>query len=126
MKKMFLTILMILSLTNIVNAATNFIWTAPTTNVDGTPLTDLAGYKIYCGITSGAYPVTKDIGMLAADNIGKVTYPIANVLNIDITKVYYCVITAKDINGNESSYSNEVSVPLVGTAPSIPTVFGVK
>ena len=26
-------------------------WTAPTTNVDGTPITDLAGYTIYAGPT---------------------------------------------------------------------------
>ncbi len=29
-------------------------WDAPTTNTDGTPLTDLAGYKIYYGPTSGS------------------------------------------------------------------------
>jgi hypothetical protein len=28
-------------------------WDAPTTNADGTPLTDLAGYRIYYGTTSG-------------------------------------------------------------------------
>ncbi len=31
-------------------------WTAPTQNEDGTQLTDLAGYKIYWGTTSGNYP----------------------------------------------------------------------
>lgn len=126
MKKIFLALFIVLGLTSFVNAASNFVWTAPITNTDGTTLTDLAGYKVYCGLTSGAYPVTKDVGMLTADSLGKVTYPISNVLNVDITKTYYCVVTAKDINGNESSYSNEVSVPLVGIAPSTPTVFGVK
>ena len=31
---------------------------APTTNADGTPLTDLASLKLYLGKTSGAYTIT--------------------------------------------------------------------
>jgi ABC-type glycerol-3-phosphate transport system substrate-binding protein len=34
------------------NSAT-LTWDAPTTNVDGTPLTDLAGYKVYYGTSLG-------------------------------------------------------------------------
>ncbi len=126
MKKIFLTLLVCLSLASVVNAATNFVWTPPTTNVDSTPLTDLAGYKIYCGPNSGNYPTIKDVGMIATDSLGKVVYPIANVLVVDVTKTYYCVATAYDINKNESVYSNEISVPLVGIAPNAPATFGVK
>jgi hypothetical protein len=28
-------------------AEVQLTWTSPTTNVDGTPLTDLAGYRVY-------------------------------------------------------------------------------
>ncbi len=42
------------------NSAT-LTWDAPTTNVDGTPLTDLAVYKIYYGTALGNYKVV--IGM---------------------------------------------------------------
>jgi ABC-type glycerol-3-phosphate transport system substrate-binding protein len=42
------------------NSAT-LTWDAPTTNVDGTPLTDLAGYKVYYGTALGNYKVV--IGM---------------------------------------------------------------
>lgn len=126
MKKIFLALVMVLGVASFAVAASNFVWTAPTTNVDGTLLTDLAGYKLYCGLSSGNYPSIKDIGMLPTNIAGEVVYPIANMLNIDITKTHYCVVTAKDINGNESNYSNEVSIPLVGIAPNIPAAFGVK
>src|SRR5437879_13303921 len=31
-------------------------WTAPTTNTDGSPLTDLASYKVYYGAATGPCP----------------------------------------------------------------------
>jgi len=37
-------------------------WNAPTTSADGTPLTDLAGYKIYYGTSSRAYSTAIDVG----------------------------------------------------------------
>jgi hypothetical protein len=36
--------------------STTLSWTAPTQNDDGSTLTDLAGYRIYWGTTSGSYP----------------------------------------------------------------------
>src|SRR3990172_7689128 len=35
-------------------------WDAVTTNADGTPITDLAGYRVYFGTSSGIYglPIT--------------------------------------------------------------------
>ena len=36
-------------------------WHAPTRNTDGTPLTDLAGYTIYCGTQPGVYTKTFSI-----------------------------------------------------------------
>ncbi len=38
-------------------------WTAPTTNQDGTPLTDLAGYQVYHGFATRSYDVTIDVGL---------------------------------------------------------------
>ncbi len=37
-------------------------WDPPTTNADGTPLTDLAGYRIYYGTSSGSYSQNIDAG----------------------------------------------------------------
>lgn len=73
-------------------------WDPPTTNADGTPLIDLAGYKIYYGISSGNFTIVIDVGNVT-------TYKIEN-LNHD---TYYFAVTAYDNSGNESGYSNEVS-----------------
>jgi hypothetical protein len=73
-------------------------WDPPTTHGDGTPLVDLAGYKIYYGGTSRVYTFYLDVG---------------NVTNYRMEKLspgtYYFAATAYDTSGNESDYSNEVS-----------------
>jgi hypothetical protein len=74
-------------------------WVAPTTNVDGTPLTDLAGYKIHYGTASGNYS--------SAINVGNTTTSAVSNLNDGAT--YYFAVTAYDTSGMESAYSNEVS-----------------
>ena len=72
-------------------------WDAPTTNADGTPLTDLAGYKVYYGTASGNYTVSKDVGNV-------LTYTITGLQ----TGTYYFAATSYNTLGNESVYSNEV------------------
>jgi hypothetical protein len=71
---------------------------APTTNADGTPLTDLGGYKVYYGLSSGNYTNSLDVGNVT-------TYKIYNLT----PGTYYFAVTAYDTSGNESDYSNEVS-----------------
>jgi hypothetical protein len=75
-------------------------WNAPTTNADGTPLTDLAGYKLYYGTSSGNYTSMINVG-----NAATYTYTINNLAR----GTYYFAVTAYDTQNNESSYSNEVS-----------------
>lgn len=73
-------------------------WNPPTTNADGTPLTDLAGYKVYYGTTlPRVYGSPVDVGNVT-------TYIASNLLS---GATYYFAVTAYDISGNESSYSNE-------------------
>ncbi len=91
---------------------TKLSWSPPTTNVDGTPLTDLGGYKIYCGIAARTYNVIKDVGNV-------VEYLILNMVSKDGT--YFCAVTAYDTTGNESAYSNEVSFTIDYTAPNPPS-----
>ena len=71
-------------------------WDAPKTNVDGTPINDLAGYKIYFGSEPGKFSHVIDVG---------------NVTNFEITNLpsgeFYCAATAYDTSGNESTLSNE-------------------
>lgn len=80
-------------------------WTAPTTNVDGTLLTDLAGYKIYYGTASGNYPTVINVNNVLTHTISGLTDGMT----------YYFVATAYDFTYNESNYSNEVSKAVTGT-----------
>jgi hypothetical protein len=72
-------------------------WNAPTTDADGTPLTDLAGYKVSYGNTSRNYSQKIDVG--------NVTTYTANLSD----GTYYFAVKAYDTSGNESAYSNEIS-----------------
>lgn len=74
-------------------------WVAPTTNVEGAPLTGLSGYKIYYGTASHKYTQAIDAG-----NVTTSTVP-----NLNGGSTYYFAVTAYDKAGLESAYSNEVS-----------------
>ncbi len=72
-------------------------WQAPTENVDGTPLDDLAGFNVYWGSSSRNYTGSQNLGAQAREweiPLGSGTY--------------YLALTALDAENNESSYSNEV------------------
>ena len=88
-------------------------WDAPTTNEDGTPLTDLEGYRLYGGDNSGGpYVMIEDVGDV-------LTFDVHNEAWEGQTK--YFVATAYDTSGNESVYSNEVvkTFPMVAPNPPI-------
>ena len=73
-------------------------WVPPSENVDGTPLTDLAGSVIYWGTSSRSYT-----------NSHTLNDPTATCFNIrSAPGDYYVAMTAFDREGNESAYSNEV------------------
>lgn len=75
-------------------------WTPPTQNTDGTPLTDLSGYRIYWGASSGNYPNSVTI-----NNPGITTYVVENLA----PGTWEFVSTALNSDGVESSYSNPAS-----------------
>ena len=58
----------------------------------------LAGYKVHYGISSENYNTTIDVG-------NQTTYNISELVS---SGTYYFAVTAYDISGNESVYSNEV------------------
>ena len=99
---------------------TTLTWEPPTTNIDGSPLTDLAGFKVYYSQASGVYTDTqsKDVGNVVTVNI---------VQTMAITpKGNYCfVVTAYDVAGNESDYSNEVCATFSKKA-SPPKTLGIQ
>ena len=73
-------------------------WDPPVSNNDGTPYTNLSGYKIYYGTSSGNYSQSIDVGNV-------VTYTLNN-LSDGVT--YYFVTTAYDTSNVETPYSNEI------------------
>ena len=60
---------------------------------------DLAGYKVYVGTSSGRYGSPIDVGKVTS-------YAMAN---LNVGNTYYFVVTAYDTSGNESLHSAEVS-----------------
>jgi hypothetical protein len=74
---------------------------------------DLAGYRIYYGTTSGSYTNSRDVG-------NATTCTISNLL---AGQTYYFVATAYDLSGNESGYSNQAShtIPAANRAPGTPS-----
>lgn len=86
---------------NISSGSLALAWNAPTTNSDGSLLTDLAGYKIYYGKGSGNYTESVDIGNNTSASINNLT-----------AGTWCLAITAYDFSNNESAFSNEVCVEL--------------
>jgi len=62
---------------------------------------DLAGYKVYYGTTSGTYGTPIDAG-----NVNTYT-----MTGLTLGQTYFVTVTAYDTSPNESGYSNEVSGP---------------
>lgn len=77
--------------------AVTLTWDPPTTNADGSPLTDLAGYKVHYGTATGAYTKTVDVHNVTTHRVEDLA-----------PGTYYFAVTAYDLSGNESDYSNEV------------------
>jgi fibronectin type 3 domain-containing protein len=80
------------------DTATTLAWAPPTVNTDGTPLTDLAGFKLYMGTASRNYSAVTDIG-------ASTTYTFSSLL----PGTYYFCVTAYDTTGNQSGPSAEVT-----------------
>ena len=74
-------------------------WLAPTERTDGSPLTNLTGYKIFYGRMSSIYDYQIDI-----NNSATLIYVVENLAS----GVWYFVLTAYDSDGMESDRSNEV------------------
>jgi hypothetical protein len=73
-------------------------WVAPTENSDGSPLNDLAGYKIYYGKSSGVYDHE-----IRLDNPGLTTYVVENL----VPDTYFFAAQAFNSAGVDSTFSGE-------------------
>src|SRR5467141_1660870 len=81
-------------------------WDAPV-QANGTPVPNLAGYKLYYGSQSGQYQTPIPVGMTT-------TY---TVTHLSAGQTYYFAVKDYDSTGTESALSNEVSVTLPTTTP---------
>jgi len=82
------------------NSSINLTWSAVTQNSDGTPVTDLKGYKIHYGTKSQSYT-----GAISVDNPTLTTYLVSSLP----AGKYYFAVTAFNSAGLESSPSEEIS-----------------
>jgi len=64
---------------------------------------DLAGYKIYYGKDSGSYQSQVSVGNI-------ISYQLSG---FEAGKKYYFAVTALDSSGNESGFSDEVSIIII-------------
>jgi hypothetical protein len=72
-------------------------WSAPTQNTDGTPLTNLSGYRIHYGNSASVLSQTIQIS-----NAGLTTYVVENLA----PGTYYFAVRAYTAGGTESDLSN--------------------
>jgi len=106
MKKLF-TILAMLAIAGIAQAATVQVTWNPNTEPD------LSGYKLYHGTASGQYGEPVDVGNVTG-----------HVMEItpEYGATYYFALTAYDTSGNESGYSAEATCFIPdGVKPEKPT-----
>lgn len=97
-------------------------WTAPTTNADGTPCTDLAGYVL--AVTSPAVDLATGGTPLATLDV-----PGAATTEVAVTPLfagrsvgqYRLWVRAKDLTGNPSAWSAPLLVSYDGVAPGVPS-----
>lgn len=88
---------------NLPTPSTNAVtinWMPPTENTDGTPLTDLSGYDIYYGTSSGNYTQT-----ITVSNPGIATYVVDNLS----PGTYYFSVAAVGSDGAQSPLAPEIS-----------------
>lgn len=75
-------------------------WTAPTTNTDGSPLSDLSGYRIYYGTAPSSLGRRIDV-----NNPSAITWTVTDLA----PGTWYFALTAVNNGGYESVRTNVVS-----------------
>ncbi len=89
-----------IAVNQIANGTVTLSWNPPTTNADGTPIVDLAGYRIYYGLSSGALSQVISIG-----SAGLTRYVVENLS----PATWYFAMTSLNSAGVESTRSAVIS-----------------
>jgi hypothetical protein len=82
-------------------ASVTLSWVAPTTNTDGTPMTDLAGYRVFYGTATGQYSQTLSVPSPGVTSVV--------VEGLAAGNTWYFATKAVNASSVESAYSQEVS-----------------
>lgn len=82
----------------------NLTWVAPTRNTDDTPLVNLAGFKIYYGVSSGAFSTVLDVA-----NAATTTRTISGLA----PGRFYVAMTAYNSMNVESNRTGEIGLLLI-------------
>ena len=105
-----LALVVVSGATRVEAASLNLSWNAPTTNADGTPLTDLAGYHVYLGTSPPPCPSASFFSVgspTAAPSSGDVLA--SRVASLVAGATYFVAVTAVDLGGLESQCTQTVS-----------------
>ena len=85
-----------LAVQGVATGSATLTWQPPTANTDGSPLTNLSGYRIYWGTSLGDYPNSTILS-----NPGLTSYVVTNLT----PGTWYFVATALNNAGGESTFS---------------------
>src|SRR6267378_1740967 len=97
-------------------------WTAPTMNVDGTPLTDLASYRVYYGVSNPPCPGSSYLQVASSTSTPAANQTVsASLTGLSTGSLYYVAVTAVDTGGSESSCSPLTSAAARGDFTVSPT-----
>jgi hypothetical protein len=103
-------------------------WGLPTTNTDGTPLTDLGSFRVYYGVAPGPCPgpTMFQVTSPTSSPSGGQTMG-ARLSGLTPGSLYHVAVTAVDTAGNESSCSlsaSGVAQMAFGVSPAGSVAFG--
>jgi Putative Ig domain len=76
-------------------------WTPPTRNMDGSPITNLAGYKVMYGSSPGQYSQALSVPVATVTSVA--------IESLEAGRTWYFSVKAVNTSGIESDFSNEVS-----------------
>jgi len=85
-------------LTNLDAAEVSLAWEAPTNNLDGTPLTNLGGYRLYCRPADGAYGPGLDVGNVTRTSVS----------DLEEGTTYCFAVKTYNSSGSESPFSEQL------------------
>jgi Divergent InlB B-repeat domain/Cep192 domain 4 len=109
-------------------ASVTLEWEAPTTNADGTRLTDLGSYRIYLGTSSPACPSASFFTVASPTSSPTSGQTLSRVVaSLSAGTTYFARVTAVDGSGNESACSasaSGVAKAAFSVTPSTTTSFG--